>query len=279
MSDDISLGQADSSPKSGKRQRSPNASKPRSAAKEWRYRPVTGLDAPLKSRLGSFRRRPEMWTYLLRSLSQWVTRLVLKHYHRLEIHGTEHLPKDASFVLVANHVSHLDALCLGAATPWSMRHRVFAAAASDYFFSRTVTAAGAVVGVNALPFDRQGGGEESLNSCRDLLTERNPSALIIFPEGTRAADGQLGRFRSGIGRLVAGTDIPVVPCHLSGAHGAWPKGSRWPRPGKLLLRIGRPETCSVDGNDFEAVQAFVGRLRSRVVELAEQSSQVTISGQ
>ena len=236
--------------------------------KPWRYRPVEGLDAPVGKRLCRCRRAPEMWTHALRTVSLALTRLGLRTLHRLEIHGREHLPTDGSFVLVGNHSSHLDALCLEAATPWHLRHRVFAAAAADYFFKHTVTTVGAVLGVNAVPFDRRGGGAESLRQCRELLADRRRTVLILFPEGTRAQDGELGRFRSGAGRLVAGTDVPVVPCYLTGAHGAWPKGRILPRPGKLVLRIGPPRICSAAVDNAEGIQDFVGELRQAVEGLA-----------
>ena len=62
--------------------------------------------------------------------------------------------------------------------------------------------------------------------------------LILFPEGTRSRTGDMGRFRPGIGTLVAAHPIPVVPCFLAGAHAAWPPGRRLPRPGRLHLVIG-----------------------------------------
>ncbi len=62
--------------------------------------------------------------------------------------------------------------------------------------------------------------------------------LILFPEGTRSRTGAMARFRPGIGALVAGHRIPVVPCFLAGAHAAWPPDRRLPRPGRLHLAIG-----------------------------------------
>jgi 1-acyl-sn-glycerol-3-phosphate acyltransferase len=50
-------------------------------------------------------------------------------------------------------------------------------------------------------------------------------------------------FQPGIGALVAGTGVPVVPCFLEGAFAAWPPMRRFPRPGRLRLRIGAPVRC------------------------------------
>ena len=69
------------------------------------------------------------------SLTALVLRGWLKFYHRLEITGRENLPKEGSFVMVANHASHLDTLCLLAAITLRKLHRAFPAAAQDYFLS------------------------------------------------------------------------------------------------------------------------------------------------
>ena len=39
---------------------------------------------------------------------------------------------------------------------------------------------------------------------------------ILFPEGTRSRDGVIKEFKCGLGMLVAGTDVPVIPCYLQG---------------------------------------------------------------
>ena len=79
----------------------------------------------------------------------------------------------------------------------------------------------------------------------------------------------LGIFGLGhIGRLVAGTRTPVVPCHLSGAHEAFPKGALLPRPRTLRLRIGRARTFpDVSPRDHEAVARICAELREDVVAL------------
>src|SRR5215467_9693893 len=129
-----------------------------------------------------------MLVYGMRSLVALALRAWLRTYHRLEIHGQDHLPKDKSFVLVANHTSHLDTLCLLAALPLRKLHRAFPAAAADYFFQSVPRLWAAAILVNALPFARQASVRGSLLLCRELLA--NPGTiLIIFPEGTRSTTG------------------------------------------------------------------------------------------
>src|SRR5205809_4891803 len=105
----------------------------------------------------------------LRSMAGVAVRWWLRVYDRLTIVGRENLPADRSFILVANHASHLDTLCLLAALPLGKLHRAFPAAAKDYFFVTVPRLLAAAVVINALPFDRQIHLRQSLSLCKQLL--------------------------------------------------------------------------------------------------------------
>jgi 1-acyl-sn-glycerol-3-phosphate acyltransferase len=233
----------------------------------WQYEPAADLDQPLAERLRRFPREPDLTVYGLRSLAALTIRGWLRLYHRLEISGAGNLPKEGSFVMVANHGSHLDTLCLLAALPLRKLHRAFPAAAKDYFFVSVPRLAMAAVIVNALPFARQTHIRQSLDLARRLLT--NPgNILILFPEGTRTVTGQIGDFKPGIGLLVAGTDIPVVPCRLTGAFEAWPKGKSIPRPHRVRLTVGVPRTYAALPPGKESSAHISEDLRKAILELA-----------
>ncbi len=233
---------------------------------EWEYQPAADLEQSLAERLQSFPREPDMTIYALRSMAALLLRAWLRLYHRYRVTGRANLPTTGSFVMVANHSSHLDALCLLASLPLRSLHRAFPAAAADYFFSSMPRSAFSAIFINALPFERQLKGGQSLMVCGELLA--NPgNVLVLFPEGTRSETGELGRFRSGIGRLVAGRDVPVVPCYLHGAFRAWPKGAAVPRPHPLRLMIGEPRSYGSREPSRAAVGEIVEELHQAVCEL------------
>ncbi len=232
----------------------------------WNYATAPDLDQSLSQRLSRFPRQPHLWMFVLRFLAALFLRAWLKVWHRFSVKGRENLPLGESFVLVANHQSHLDALCLKAGMPLRELHRTFPAAAADYFFASLPASAFTAVVINGLPFDRKLDAEASLARCRELL-QTPGNVLILFPEGTRSADGELGRFRSGIGRLIEGTEVPVVPCYLEGAFEAFPKGSRFPRPRKLRLRIGEPLRFGELPPGRESVGTICGELQEAVAGL------------
>src|SRR5262245_31766913 len=106
-------------------------------------------------RLRHFPRQPDMLVYGLRAAASMCFRGWLRVFHRLTVSGQENLPKEGSFVIVANHASHLDALCLLAALPFAKLHHAFPAAAQDYFFVNVPRLLLSTIAINALPFDRR----------------------------------------------------------------------------------------------------------------------------
>lgn len=232
----------------------------------WHYEPAEDLDQSLIERLRRFPRKPDMLVYGLRSLAALILRGWLRVYHRLTIAGRENLPSEGSFVMVANHTSHLDTLCMLSALPLRKIHRVFPAAAKDYFFVSAPRVLAAAIVANALPFERGLSPRQSLTLCSQLL-ENSGNILILFPEGTRSSTGEVGEFKPGVGFLVAGKDIPVVPCYLEGTHAAWPKGAWCPRPKRIHLTIGTPRTFPHLNRDKESILAICRELCAAVSAL------------
>ncbi len=206
---------------------------------EWQYDSARDLDKSLADGLRDFPREPTMWTFATRTAAGLLIRVCLKAFHRFRVTGLENIPKDTAFVLVANHSSHWDAICLISMLPFRMRHRIFPAAAADYFFTALPRVMFSSIIVNALPFHRTAGPQQSLKICQQLLKTPG-NVLILFPEGTRSTTGELGEFKAGIGLLLRGCAVPVLPCAIKGAYESWPKGRRLPRLTRLSVIVGKP---------------------------------------
>jgi 1-acyl-sn-glycerol-3-phosphate acyltransferase len=241
------------------------------AMPRWKYEPAPNIEWPLLERLRRFPREPDLLVGTVRCLVALLLRAWLRFYHGFTVIGRENLPTDQSFVVIANHTSHLDALCLLSALPIGKLDCAFPAAARDYFFVGLPRLLAAAVVANALPFDRHKDVRGSLDLCRDVLKTPG-NILVVFPEGSRSTTGEVGEFKAGIGLLVAGSRHPVVPCYPEGSQDAWPKGSWLPRPRRMRLLIGKPRAYAYADRTTSAAHRISRELRQAVVTLAAGAS-------
>lgn len=235
---------------------------------DWKLDPAHDHGIPLGKRVRSLRRESGLFSYSIHRLARSATGLWLRLAHRLRVEGRERLPKEPPFIIVANHTSHLDALVLATALSRPAASRVFPIAAGDVFFETTPAAVLASLLLNALPMWRKQCGRHALGELRRRLIEE-PCGFILFPEGTRSRDGAMGSFKAGLGLIVAGAPIPVIPCYLEGCHEAWPPSRRWPRPGhKVVLRVGEPISFADTSDDRDGWGTAVERAEAAVRALA-----------
>jgi 1-acyl-sn-glycerol-3-phosphate acyltransferase len=59
----------------------------------------------------------------------------------------------------------------------------------------------------------------------------------------------MASFKPGLGRLVAGTNVPIVPCYLNGTFAALPASATVPRWKRICVTIGKPLLFSAATND------------------------------
>lgn len=189
--------------------------------------------------------------------------------HRVRVRGRENLPAKPPFVLVCNHQSHLDALALTALLPWRQRFRAHPLAASDTFFDSPLKSVFSAAAINALPVDRGRVGAHAMEHLRNRLVTEH-CIYILFPEGTRTRDGAICHFKPGVGMLLAGTNVPAVPCHIEGSFEALPPNRHVPRFTPIRIRIGNPARFEDVSDDREGWARIAQALERRVRELGRE---------
>jgi 1-acyl-sn-glycerol-3-phosphate acyltransferase len=164
------------------------------------------------------------------------------------------------FVFVANHSSHADTALILRALPPRIRRRTAPAAAEDYFFRGRIRGALVSLLVGAFPFPRR--GRAGVDRAEQLLEAG--WSVLLFPEGTRSADGHVGTFKPGVAMLGA-RGHRVVPIGIAGARHVFPKGRTLPRRHAVSIVIGAP--VAIDEPLPAAVAAAAERLRGKVSRL------------
>ncbi|CAI5510413.1 unnamed protein product, partial [Closterium sp. Naga37s-1] len=161
-----------------------------------------------------------------------------------ETQGTENLPLDRGmFFMACNHSSHLDcgATFVGAWTGGAKR--VYALGARDYFFSNPLLAWFVTTCMHVITINRRKFSQQELDTLLQLKATsgpQRPTAVLIFPEGTRSLTGSLQPFKSGVGLLAEQLDVPVVPVCVQGTFEALPKGRTIPLRRRVTVEFGRP---------------------------------------
>jgi 1-acyl-sn-glycerol-3-phosphate acyltransferase len=191
--------------------------------------------------------------------------LVWRFLVTVTVRGQENV-KDISgaYVVVANHSSHLDTPLIMGGLPRHMVRYLAAGAAADYFFDvwwrRGLTA----LFFNAFPVQRTKGGIRSV-SAKALLQRGVP--LLVFPEGTRSKDGQFGPFKPGAAALASSVGVPCIPVALVGVYIAHPRGTNWPKRGRLPVGviIGEPMMAAKSENPVE----FTQRIKEEIIRLRD----------
>ena len=165
-------------------------------------------------------------------ISRNILKLLFKICFRLMIAGSENCPRNGPLIIALNHASFLDPLIAGFAVPRAVNFM-----ARDSLFRNKVFGK-ILMSVNAFPLRREGADLGAMKLAIDKLCQGK--AVLIFPEGTRSKDGNLGVPRAGIGLLAASSGASILPCYIKGSMAALPRGAIFPKFKKISVYIGKP---------------------------------------
>lgn len=157
----------------------------------------------------------------------------------VRVQGLEHLTSGTTYVFVSNHQSIYDIPVLFNALPFQLRIIAKESLGSFPFLGWHLRRTGHLLVDRRHP-DRAG----ILLRWRELLEQG--LSLIIFPEGTRSADGTVGRFKAGSFLLAIEAGLPVVPISVVGTRFVMRKGRLTTCPGSAHLTVHHP-VITTDG--------------------------------
>jgi 1-acyl-sn-glycerol-3-phosphate acyltransferase len=231
----------------------------------WRYKPARDHGLKPTARLKSVSREAGLLG-VAGSLLWWtIMRGYAGLFHRPRVQGAGHLPKPP-FVLIANHSSHLDTIVLATRMKLRFAPLIHPLAAGDTFFDDAASAAFAAAALNALPVWRGRTKRAEIAALRARLIEER-CIFILFPEGTRTRTGQMTAFKAGLGALVAGLDVPVVPAWLDGCFVALPPRRKFPRPLPIAVHFGPALNFAGEANDSDGWERVAAAAEAAVREL------------
>ena len=183
-------------------------------------------------------------------------------------------------LIVANHVTSFDGPLLEYALPGPIRRRIAVAMSGqmleEYRHFRDADRRTSKAGFyppgpliyllltalfNVFPLPKQRDFKRSFAHAGKALDRG--FHVLLFPEGTRSAEGEFARFRPGIGLLVKQSGAPVLPMAIRGL-GELKTGNRgWFRSGSIEVRVGQP----IRFGPLDSEAAITARLHDAVEKL------------
>ncbi|MDR5897809.1 1-acyl-sn-glycerol-3-phosphate acyltransferase [Halomonas vilamensis] len=184
---------------------------------------------------------------------RWVILAIMRICYRLTVRGQHHVPNKGAALMVCNHVSFMDALVLGGASPRPVRfvmdQPIFESPWLKWWFQL----------VGAIPVESERRNPGSLRRALDEVSQalQNGEVVMVFPEGRLTPDGDVQTFRRGVETILARDAVPVIPVGLAGLWGSWtsnqggPALKKWPK--RFRARVSLHFGPSVDPRNTQEV--------------------------
>lgn len=181
---------------------------------------------------------------------------------KIDLKGSENIPRSGGAVLASNHISYLDFVFDGLAARPSKRLVRFMA--KDSVFRHRVSGP-LMRGMKHIPVDRANGEAAYRHALESL---RSGEIVGVFPEATISQSFTLKSFKSGAARLAQEAGVPLIPVALWGTQRLWTKGH--PRNFRrshlpITIRVGEAIEASKD----KYAGAITRQLRDSVQNLLE----------
>jgi long-chain acyl-CoA synthetase len=145
-------------------------------------------------------------------------KLFFRIYNSLRIHGRIQIPARGPYILAPNHQSYVDGPVVLSGLTWRQVR-------TCYFFATEQHVRGkfrrALADNNNTIIMEQAHLKESIQKLAEVL--KSGKNIVIFPEGSRTHDGEMGDFKLSFAILSKELNVPIVPVCVRGAYEALPR--------------------------------------------------------
>jgi 1-acyl-sn-glycerol-3-phosphate acyltransferase len=173
----------------------------------------------------------------------------------VDVRGLDALERGRTYVFVSNHQSIYDIPVVFSSLPFQLRIIAKESLGQVPFLGWHLRRTGHLLVDRRNP-DRAG----ILRRWRALVGQG--LSLVVFPEGTRSADGRVGLFKAGSVLLAIEAELPIVPVSVDGTCHVMRKGELTTRPGHATLIVHDP--IDTRGLSPAEARSLADRLRSIV---------------
>ena len=198
------------------------------------------------------------------ALAREIVSLIFHIYFKIIVLGRENIPKQkGSYIIASNHVSNNDPPMVGIVFKGK-----YTFMAKEELFRINPLFTWLIKKLGAFPVKR--GSKDSTAIDNALESLNNGRIFVIFPEGTRSKDGELGKPKSGVTLVAARAKVPVVPVFVK-------YGKKRFLRRQVLVSIGEPipkESFNVDLTDKRQIRSISELIMGRIAQLKESAPEI-----
>ncbi len=161
---------------------------------------------------------------------------------RVYTYGKKFLDKKENYIFIANHQSYFDIPVLMQAVPNNLRFIYRSSLTRIPIFGWGMYLSGYI------PINREN-PREAIKSLRKASERiKKGISVIVFPEGTRSSDGELGVFKRGMFVLAEEANVKLVPTSITGSYQILPRNKFKISSGRVNVVFSKPIEYSEDKN-------------------------------
>lgn len=159
--------------------------------------------------------------YVYRQVPEFTQRFIsylLSHcLYRVSVTGRQHIPEQGAALIVANHVSYVDALILMGTSTRPVRFVMDKSISELPVLKHVFRHAGVI------PICSPRKCAETYKRAFEQIEQAfsNDEVVCLFPEGRLTSNGELGEFRPGVEKILKRKPVPVIPMALKGLWGSF----------------------------------------------------------
>ena len=193
-------------------------------------------------------RLDECESYVHKASQKWMLDNIRRSGSKVEVLGTENLPKDRNVVFISNHQGNFD-------IPLLMGYIDM----PKGFISKIEAKKIPIVAkwmelIHCVFMDRSTLKGSAGAIIEGIKTIKAGHSLVIFPEGTRSKSDHMGEFKSASFKLATKPGVPIVPVTIDGSYKIMEQNHNKIKPAHVKITI--HPMIETKGLDKEALEAL-----------------------
>jgi len=170
---------------------------------------------------------------------------------RIDIHGKELLDKKENYIFISNHQSYFDIPVLMQAVPNNLRFIYRSSLTRIPIFGWGMYLSGYI------PINREN-PREAIKSLRKASEKiKKGISVVVFPEGTRSPNGELGIFKRGMFVFAEEANVKLVPTSITGSYNILPRN-------KFNICSGRVNVVFSKPIEYRKDKYFVNEIKETI---------------